>query len=202
MDGYQFIATLFQSVASLAWPVAALSAVYVFRKELRGLLPQLRVKHKDWEASFSRLDQAEREAARLPEAAEQPPPTPEETSKFEQIAEVSPRAAILELRAELEEAVKSFAEAVGMLKGGAPRGLLALTRELRKNELIDSATSALLDDLRVIGNTAAHNADSTITKEDAIRFRNLAERIVGQFSIATGAAIMNRRPAPIPPRME
>lgn len=202
MDGYQFIAAILQSLISLAWPAAFLVAVWLFRERLATLLPLLRVKHKDWEASFSRLDDAEREAAALPRApGDQTPPTPEETSKFERIADMSPRAAILELRAELEEAVRSFAEAVGLLKGGGPKGLLALTRELRTHDLIDGQTSALLDDLRVIGNMAAHNTDTVLTKEDALRFRNLAERMIGSLGIATGAAIMNRGPAPLPDRM-
>jgi hypothetical protein len=172
----------------------------MFRGRIGELLPWLRLKHKDWEVGF-RLEQAEREAAALPETpVEQMPATPEETSKFEQIAELSPRAAILDLRAELEAAVKSFAEGVG-LTGGATN-LWSLTRALRKNKLIDSQTSALLDDLRGIGNAAMHGSDSAFTKEDAMRFRALAERMIWQLSVATGAARLNMRPAPLPDRMD
>ena len=56
MDGYQFIAsiiqTLFQTLAAFAWPVAFFGAVWLFRKELTRLLPFLRFKYKDWEMSF------------------------------------------------------------------------------------------------------------------------------------------------------
>src|SRR5437879_4886551 len=62
MDGYQFVASLVQSIASLGWPIAIVLAVWLFRDQLIKLLPLLRVKHKDWEASF-RLEEAEREAA-------------------------------------------------------------------------------------------------------------------------------------------
>jgi hypothetical protein len=44
MDGYQFIASFFQSLVSLAWPAALLIAVLLFRERLRSLLPLLRVK--------------------------------------------------------------------------------------------------------------------------------------------------------------
>lgn len=79
----------------------------MFRQKLTDLLPHMRLKHKDTEISF-RLDKAEEEAASLPappmETADAAP-TPEEQDRFEQLANVSPRAAILELRVALEEAL-------------------------------------------------------------------------------------------------
>ena len=107
MDGYQFSASLFQSLTSLAWPAALIVCVWLFRAQLAGLLPNLKVKHKDWEISF-RLNEAEKAAANLPAASdsqEPPPPTPEEKSRFYQIAKISPRAAILEMRATLDDGV-------------------------------------------------------------------------------------------------
>src|SRR5882757_545617 len=109
MDGYQFTAAMFQSVVSLAWPASVVAAVWLFREKLTQLLPFLRLKHKETEVSF-RLDQAEKEAAKLPPPAPSPDleRTPEEKSKFEQVAEISPRAAILEARAELEDVVRGM----------------------------------------------------------------------------------------------
>jgi len=49
----------------------------------------------------------------------------------------------------------------------------------------DSNTFALLDDLRVIGNAAAHPSTSTsFTEEDAYRFRSLAEQIIPRLHAA------------------
>jgi hypothetical protein len=199
MDGYQFIASVLQSLVSLAWPAGFVTAVWLFREKLISLLPLLRLKYKDLDVSF-RLDQAEKEAARLPappshEAGE---PTPEEQNKFDKLVTLSPRSAIFELRLELQDAIESFAQAVGMKTSRSQRGLLALTRELRKHELIDEGTSALLDDLRAIGNTAAHAYDVEITEEDARRFRMLAEQLIIQFRIGAHAAEANRKPSPIP----
>jgi len=99
MDWLQFFSSVIQSLASLAWPLAIVVCVLLFREKLLDLLPGLRLKHKDLEISF-RLDKAEQEARQLPAPENQVPnPTPEETQRFEQIAQVSPRAAILELRA-------------------------------------------------------------------------------------------------------
>ncbi len=204
MDGYQFLASIIQSIMSVAWPAALVVCVWLFREKLNELLPRMHAKYKDIELSF-RLDQAEKEVRQLPapetpseEASE---PTPEEQSRFDKIAKLSPRAAILELRYELEEAVRSFAAAVGaeVVRNTRALSFGELTRILRHNALIDHHTSAALDDLRVIGNSAAHGAsDTDLSAEDAARFRSLAERLISQFHIATGAAEMKKMPAPLP----
>jgi Domain of unknown function (DUF4145) len=155
MDWLQFFSSVIQSLASLAWPLAIVVCVLLFREKLLDLLPGLRLKHKDLEISF-RLDKAEQEARQLPAPENQVPnPTPEETQRFEQIAQVSPRAAILELRANLDNAVRGLAEAAGIARTNA--SLMSLIRELRKMNRLDPHTSALLDDLRAVGNVAAHS---------------------------------------------
>lgn len=178
MDGYQFIAAL---VESMAWPAAILGSVFMFRQKLIELLPRLQFKFKDLEANF-RLDQAEKDAAALPPPPLTPEtlPTPEEKSRFEQIAEISPRAAMLEVRTDVEEAVRTLADSAGLL---TPRvqSTLGLTRLLRSKEIIDHQTSALLDDLRVVGNNAAHDAQAQFSIEDAKRFRALADRAITQL---------------------
>jgi hypothetical protein len=205
MNGYSLIAAIFQAIASLGWPIAFVVVAWIFKKELKTLLPQLRLKYKDLDVSF-RLHEAEKEARNLPaptQPSEISPPTPEERSKFEKIAELSPRSAILELYSELEDAIQSYAIATGLLQEGAHRLHWAvrrsLIRKLREQELIDSTTAALLDDLRAIRNNAAHNPEVILTTEDALRFRELTEKLVRQFNIATGAASMNKGSAPLPP---
>lgn len=182
MDGYQFTAAVFQSIVSLAWPVAFVAAVALFRGKLNELLPHLRLKHNDTEVSF-RLDQAEKESAQIPKAPPSPDlePTPEEKRRYERVAEHSPRAAILEKRAELEQALRSVAEPYAT--GTSPSKFISLTsaiRLLRNHKIIDGNTSALLDDLRAIGNRAAHSEDGNeFTKEEALRFGKLTDDIVG-----------------------
>jgi hypothetical protein len=178
MNGYQFTASLVQSIASLAWPAAIVVAVWLFRDKLTELLPLLRFRYKDLDVSF-RLDQAEQEAAQLPPprpAAEQP--TPEERSRFEQIADLSPRAAILELRNDLEEAIRRFFERHADMDNRTNLPMVTMLRLMRKNGWIDAQTSALLDDLRAIGNNAAHSSTSQFSKSDALRFRALVEDVL------------------------
>ncbi len=188
MDGYQFIASLVQSIISLAWPVALVAAVWLFREKITELLPFLRLKYKDLDVSF-RLDQAEKEAKALKpaEADDAAEPTPEETDKFMKLVRISPRAAVLERSRELENALEAFAAAVGM-PTSRMRGLLDLTRELRKHGLIDQATSALLDDLRAVRNAAAHGNAAEISEQDAFRFGDLADKAIFQIRFAANAA--------------
>jgi len=177
MDTYQFVASIVESATSLAWPAALFGAGLVFRRELSSLLPLLQLKHKDFEVSF-RLTQAEIDAANLPAPiAPVIEPTPEEKDKFDRLVEISPRAAILEVRTDLEEAVRDLASVTQMAPTKS-KSLLTLTRILRNDGLIDSQTSALLDDLRVIGNRAAHDPYTELGEEEARRFRTLANQVM------------------------
>jgi hypothetical protein len=185
MDGYQFVASIFSSLVSLAWPIGFVIAVGLFRTKLIELLPTLRVKRGEWEASFQ-LDQAEKEAAQLPPpppGAEPKKASPEEIGKFDELVAISPRAAILDLRSSIEESVRAIADT--RWPGKPYRGMWTTIRELKNANAIDSNTFALLDDLRVIGNVAAHERTSTsFTEEDARRFRELAEQIIPRLQMA------------------
>lgn len=180
MNGYGLTAEIIKAVASLAWPAAAVAVAWLFREKFTELLPRLTLKHKETEVSF-RLDQAERDAAQISvEAQSATAPTPEETSRLERVADHSPRAAILEKRAELEQAVRSLA--VPYYSGAVRRPeMISLTeaiRLLRKNNILGESESAVLDDLRTIGNRAAHSIDALFTKEDAMRFAKLTDSTI------------------------
>lgn len=188
MDGYQFFAAIFSSIVSLAWPAALVACAWLFREKLSALLPLLNMKYKDFDISF-RLEQAEREASRIPPP---PPsldlgPTPEEKSRFEIVAEHSPRAAILEKRAELEQTMKAIASPFvpsSIAKSTKTMPLTSAIRALRQQMIIDERTSGLLDDLRVIGNRAAHSLDANeFTKEEALRFGRLTDDIIDRVRI-------------------
>lgn len=54
---------------------------------------------------------------------------------------------------------------------------MQLTRDLRGRNLIDSATSAILDDIRAIGNTAAHKPNE-FDKDEALRVKRLGDQTI------------------------
>jgi hypothetical protein len=186
MDGYQFAAAIIQSIVSLAWPAAFIGAVWLFRGRLTELLPLLKLKHKETEISF-RLEQAEKEAGEIqqPPARPETEPTPEEKTRFERVVEHSPRAAILEKRAELEEAVRTAAEPYKSEVSYKARvlPLNVAIRLLRKHHIIDEKVSGVLDDLRTMGNQAQHSTNTEFTKEEALRFGRLAENTIGLIQL-------------------
>ena len=119
----------------------------LFRKKLLTLLPLLKLSKGDFEAYFEeRLEKAEDEARQLAPGPKEVPPTPEETQRFEEIARLSPRAAILELRAKLDSSLQRAcgANRHSTWERGSPTVLI---RELRSKETIDP------DDLGAPGGT-------------------------------------------------
>ncbi len=189
MDGFGLTASIIQSIASLAWPAAIFGSVWLFRDKIIELLPQLRIKYKEWEATFQRLEDAEEEAKKLPSVAatDTTIPTPAEKAKFEKVASISPAAAILEARRDLEEAVRSLASANGMTSSKS-QPLGSITRTLWARNLIDPTTSALLDDLRVIGNNAAHGESTAFSYEDALKYRALTDRAISALAARSARA--------------
>lgn len=183
MDGYTFTAEMVKActsmIAAFALPAALVACVWLFKEKLAMLVLMFRVRHKDWEASF-RWDKAEAEVKKLPTTPFDPDaqPTPEERSRFQQLARISPRGAILEVGVQLEEAVRSYASAHGF--ANYSRRYALLIRLLRSNRLIDANTSALLDDLRNINNAAAHSL-SDPTEVEAIRYKRMADQLIRHF---------------------
>jgi hypothetical protein len=187
MGWLDFIASIVGSLVKVAWPAAVLGSVGIFRERIDALLPNLKLKYKDWDISF-RLDEAEKDAAELPHVEAAVLPTPEEKSRFERLADISPRAAVMETRFELESYLGKVVENMSFTNSNkrAPRPLSMLEsiRLLRTNETIDAATSRLLDELRAFGNIAAHDSDASISPEDAIRYKRMADQIMAQLTAA------------------
>jgi hypothetical protein len=190
LDGFTFTVELVKAITSMiaafALPAALVVSVWLFKEKLGMLLLLFRVRHRDWEASF-RWDKAEAAAKKLPLAPYDPEaePTPEEKSRFQQIASAAPREAILEAAAQLEEAVRAYASAKGF--ANYSRRYALLIRLLRSNRLIDATTSALLDDLQNIGHAAARNL-SEPTEMEAVRYKNLADQLIRHFDGLGGVA--------------
>lgn len=189
MDLYQFIAALAESVVKLGWPAAVFGIFLMFKGRLTELLPLLRFKYKDLDIAFSeRLESAERAAAALPAAAEprqaELQPTPEEVIRFRRLAELSPRAAILDTWSEVEQVLRNVAGATQVATVGKGRVLspLQLLRELRNKSVLDGSLSALLDDLRALRNAAVNgDGNKVVSAEEALQFRALAEEAISRL---------------------
>jgi hypothetical protein len=177
MDGYQLTAVIFQSVAAFAWPIAFIAVAAMFKQKLADMLPNLRGKYQDVEFWFQK---AEAEAEGLPALAKRQAPTVEtveQLDRFAQIARISPQAAMLELRALLDDRLRSVANFHGLEKGERPVSILGAIKGLQAKKVIDSGTAVLLQDLRAMGNTAAHTT-AAFSLSDATRYKSLVEQVL------------------------
>ena len=166
-------------IDALAWPVAAIWLGYLFRAEVRQLLSRVsQVKYKELEAKFDEgLAAAEAHVQEVPKAHAQMAPPDETLSQLDQlrrIADVSPRAAILEAWMLIESAAMDVGLATGVVtQRVTPRSIIDV---LARSEHIPESNLALISRLRQLRNQAAHLPDFALTGEEAERYLELAVR--------------------------
>ncbi len=180
MDMLTFIAELSKA---FAWPVFVLILVLLLRNPIRNLIPLItRLKYKDFELEFGRrVEEVNAEVAgELPE--EEPPDATlgEASQKIFKLAEISPRAAVLEAWRVLEnEAILTVREEVRRQQGHEPAIILPhiALRHLERSERIDRQTSALIRELRLLRNEAAHAPEFALGSDSAIEYASVAHRL-------------------------
>ncbi|MGY4515067.1 hypothetical protein [Lysobacter sp. HA18] len=175
MNWLEFIAAMTQA---LAWPIALIVVFLLVRRQLIARLPDLEsLEWKDFRFRFGRrvheLATQTRQALVDTEAAGAAPLDGE--SHRLQLAEISPRAAILEAWIELEGAA-----AVALKRRGAKVTRQELQQPSRLADalitsgLLGASQAGLLSELRRLRNAAAHAADPKITADTAREFVGVA----------------------------
>ncbi|WP_415896262.1 DUF4145 domain-containing protein [Neptuniibacter sp. QD57_21] len=162
-------------IKAIAWPASIVWLGYIFRSEVRQLLGRISsFKYKDMEASFDKeLAKAENEAKEIKVSNDKK--STDELSQIEQllrIAEVSPRAAIVEAWTLIEMAASNKGLKSGVaIPRTSPKMIvdyLQLSGELSKNSL------EVIEQLRKLRNQAVHMPDFAITQNEAERYLELA----------------------------
>lgn len=164
-------------LVGIAWPAAVVWVAMLFKNEIRSVLRRIsQLKYKDLEASFDKgLGEAEAKAAIVSTNEVTQSLHKEITPRLEQlrrIAEVSPRASILEAWVLVEEAAAKS----GFVQGAAvPRvNPYLFVEELIRLGKLPAASSELVEKLRELRNQAAHLPDFSITQKEADRYLELA----------------------------
>lgn len=167
-------------LVGIAWPVAVVWVAYLFKGELRSLLHRMsQLKYKDVEAIFEiGLTEAEAKALSIEHMAPHLPQRPEITYKLDslrRIADVSPRAAIMEAWVLVEEAAGKS----GFVQGAAiPRiNPHLFVEELVRLGKLPKGSDSLLDQMRKLRNQAAHLPDFSLNQDEADRYLQLAARM-------------------------
>lgn len=178
MDTLSFLANI---IEHLAWPTSTVVVVLLVRKELKTLLSLVRrVKAGPVEAEFEREVAAL--AAKEPEAKDANQTIvanrPERLALF-QIAEASPRAAIMDAWANIERsvghAVSRTALYVPEREAAHPS---AAFRALANAKLLEPDWITRYYELRGLRNRAAHDEETTPSRESAYAFIELSFRLI------------------------
>lgn len=182
MDWMEFVAAM---TAALAWPIALVVVFLLLRRHLLARMPDLEsLEWKDFRFRFGRRMHevvAEARQTLVQAEAATTPPIDGETHRL-QLADISPRAAILEAWIELEGAA-----AIALRRKGAalPRQELQqpsrLADALITTGLLAPTQAGVLSELRRLRNAAAHAADPKITVDTAREFVGVAaafERLI------------------------
>lgn len=178
MDWLTFIAEI---VDATAWPIMLLVVFLVLRRQLIALLPGLqRLKWKDFEAEFSRKVQEVAAEARdaLPQHEMQQVSAPSEEFELMRLAEVSPRAAILEAWIALEGTARTALTRMGAsITAREMEQPARLAEALISNDFMNPSQADVLKELRRLRNAAAHATDPKVTVDDAQQFVKVASAL-------------------------
>ena len=180
-----------QLLSAIAWPVAAIILALIFRAELRQVMRRLSAfSYKDAKAEFKHaLEEVEGEIRSLPKSS--PPQSerdtalggPETLSDYERllrIADISPRAAVMEAWREVEIGTKHVTDAYSIPTTGQIAGVKAI-QELVNRGLLPSMLLSIYERLRRLRSRAAHAPDFVVDEEQAERFIEAANHFYETF---------------------
>ncbi|HBT4704937.1 TPA: DUF4145 domain-containing protein [Klebsiella quasipneumoniae subsp. similipneumoniae] len=177
------MSTLVDLVSVLIWPGVTVWFIKKYGDDVKTLILRLsRIKMGGAEAEFAaNLGVAEALAVDTPAINIQDAVNNEDTefsrrlSTLQRIADVSPRAAILESWLLVEEA----AGKAGFVQGATiPRVNLPLFLEwLVRDNKISKNTAKLVEKMRHLRNSAAHLKDFELTRDEAERYLKLAAQL-------------------------
>ncbi|HGM6665437.1 TPA: DUF4145 domain-containing protein [Serratia marcescens] len=177
------MSTVADLVSALAWPLAFVWFVQKYGNDVKELILRLsKVKFGNAEAEFTLGLKAAEELANEAPLIKASKDLPEEGTEFskrmsqlERIADVSPRAAIMESWLLIEEA----AGKAGFIQGASiPRiNPLLFIEWLVREGKIDKSTAILVDRMRKLRNEASHLRDFELTKDEAERYLKIAVQI-------------------------
>lgn len=171
-------------IDSLAWPALVGFIVYLARDQVVQLVGRLsRFKYKEIEAEFRQaLEDIEviRGEAIEGEIVEV---KQEGTITLDELADVSPRAAIMEAWIKIEMATRDFYESIGLERRLSYRGLREVPNEHQRQ--IEPVMGAYKE-LRQLRNKAAHSSDFDLSADIAREYIAVASQVETALRKAAG----------------
>lgn len=174
MDILTFIVELLEAAA---WPVAAVAIAMLFRAELKSLLN--RIKHGkvgyaeiEFEHGVRTLEANVRLAPDIGQA--QAP-----TASTVALATTDPRAAIIQIWLEVEDAITNLAFSRSQSSDEVPSHALGAIQQLARLGALDSEQISLIYELRSLRNQAVHDLEFNPSTESVLGFVKLAREVLG-----------------------
>ncbi|MGF1689688.1 hypothetical protein [Photobacterium kagoshimensis] len=182
MKTLEFVASI---IDSLAWPITVLLCVLILKEPMGKLLGRVsKFKYGEIEAEFQeRLEKLV--SFEQSEKIKIGTDTAEATVALEDLAETSPRAAVLEAWLKVQKATSAFCIAKGFSQDMSHQGLFKLARE--RNLDIDAFQTAH-QELRLLRNKAVHATDSDITTATARQYIKNANFLADEFNMRANGA--------------
>ncbi len=175
MDGLTFTAEL---IKALAWPVTILIILYVLRRPLAELLPMVqRIRYQGIELDFGmQVQQLSAQFRKeLPGSVSLDDETRRLSEHLQKLAQLSPRAVVLEGWLLLEEAAVEASKKHNLkLSSRELRSPILLGSYLEQAGILDENKLEIFNRLRNLRNAAAHASDFAFDAESAIEYANLA----------------------------
>ncbi len=178
----EFIASL---ADSFAWPATLVCGIYILRTPAGKLIERVtKLKYGELEAEFQeRLNKIEKTSGRDTKEIKQEQNIT--SISLEELAEVSPRAAVLEAWITVEKAISAFSEANKLPSKVSYQDLFRIAKE--KNLDIEAFQTAY-QELRLLRNKAVHATDYDITPASAKQYVKTASFIAAEFSMRAHSA--------------
>lgn len=165
-------------VKAVAWPVAALIIFLILRRPLLGLLPLIqRLEYKGVALDFGeRVQEVAADAKRrIPAIASGKEEGKRLPNQMVELAQLSPRAVVLEAWLILEEAAIEATKRHGLtLKTREQRSPILLGNALEQAGILDEDQQEIFYRLRNLRNAAAHASDFAFDADSAIEYADSA----------------------------
>ncbi|MET7143146.1 hypothetical protein M3S04_16045 [Xanthomonas sp. PPL139] len=165
MDTLSFIAEL---IKSLAWPLAVVVVILLFRSEITALLKTM----KRGKVGMAEVE-FERDVLKL-ESSAQALPSTKSPDNAALIATQNPRGAVLDSWLRLEEQIISLAMRKGLTNATARRYPRGSIDALMKSGLITSSDRSIIDSMRELRNLAAHDPDFSPNPDSVVSYLQFA----------------------------
>ena len=191
MDGLTFVDHL---IGHLMWPVIAVVALVAFYPVLRdrlGGLVRIKVGPGGVEGESAGVLKA---SDRIMADAPVPPPSRnvvEDHERFERIAAISPRAAVLEAFTVVDNMLKERLLSFGVVSDASGVSGVRSTDAIVEAErigLLDDAAVEVWKNLRALSNTARHESGLAVTREQALDYGRLAAQLLTTIQHAVPSA--------------